>query len=256
MQTSSKERLLEIIHDFMVFDAGVKKTCRHNQYFGVKAAQIQVEKPKRQGGIIWHSQGSGKSLTMVWLAKWLREHKTDARVLIVTDRSELDQQIEEVFKGVDEDIERTRSGAGLVETLNQPSPWLICSLVHKFGRRNDRDDDEATEGFLAELQRSLPSDFAPKGDLYVFVDECHRTQSGKLHQAMKTILPDALFIGFTGTPLLKKDKKRSVETFGPYIHTYKFDEAVADGVVLDLRYEARGIWKRNLTLDGGQRPRP
>ena len=88
----SKERLLELIHDFMVFDAGVKKTARHNQYFGVKAAQERVA--KREGGIIWHTQGSGKSLTMVWLAKWIREHQNDARVLIITDRTELDEQIE------------------------------------------------------------------------------------------------------------------------------------------------------------------
>ncbi len=238
-QLCNKARFLEIIHDFTVFDAGVKKTCRHNQYFGVKAAQEHIA--RRQGGIIWHTQGSGKSLTMVWLAKWIREHKPYARVLIVTDRTELDQQIEEVFKGVDEDIERSRSGADLVSTLNTPNPWLICSLVHKFGRQSDTEDDAATEGFLAELRKSLPKDFAPKGDLYVFVDECHRTQSGKLHEAMKTIVPEAMFIGFTGTPLLKKDKKKSVETFGPYIHTYKFDEAVSDGVVLDLRYEARDI---------------
>jgi type I restriction enzyme, R subunit len=238
-QLCNKARFLEIIHDFTVFDAGVKKTCRHNQYFGVKAAQEHIA--RRQGGIIWHTQGSGKSLTMVWLAKWIREHKPDARVLIVTDRTELDQQIEEVFKGIDEDIERSRSGADLVSTLNKPNPWLICSLVHKFGRQGDTEDDAATEGFLAELRKSLPKNFTPKGDLYVFVDECHRTQSGKLHEAMKTILPEALFIGFTGTPLLKKDKKKSVETFGPYIHTYKFNEAVADGVVLDLRYEARDI---------------
>ena len=238
-QVCDKTRFLEVIHDYMVFDAGIKKTCRHNQFFGVRAAQRSIA--KRQGGIIWHTQGSGKSLSMVWLAKWIREHKTDSRVLIVTDRTELDQQIEEVFKGVDENIERTTSGAGLIATLNQPSPWLICSLVHKFGRRGDHEDDEATAGFLAELRRSLPTDFAAKGDLYVFVDECHRTQSGKMHEAMKQILPAAMFIGFTGTPLLKKDKRKSVETFGPYIHTYKFDEAVADGVVLDLRYEARDI---------------
>jgi len=241
-QVCDKARFLELIHDFMVFDAGIKKTCRHNQYFGVKAAQEHVA--KRQGGIIWHTQGAGKSLTMVWLAKWLREHKPDARVLVVTDRTELDQQIEEVFIGVDEKIERTTSGAGLIATLNQPNPWLVCSLVHKFGRRSEAEDDAATEGFLDELRKNLPSDFSPKGDLYVFVDECHRTQSGKLHEAMKTILPDAMFIGFTGTPLLKKDKKTSVETFGLPIHTYKFDEAVADGVVLDLRYEARDIDQR------------
>ena len=162
-------------------------------------------------------------------------------MLIVTDRTELDEQIEKVFTGVQEDIYRTKSGADLVATLNQPNPWLVCSLVHKFGRQSDSENDTATDEFIAELKKSLPSDFKAKGDLFVFVDECHRTQSGKLHEAMKSILPEAMFVGFTGTPLMKKDKKKSVEVFGPYIHTYKFDEAVADGVVLDLRYEARDI---------------
>ncbi|WP_272523734.1 type I restriction endonuclease subunit R [Providencia sp. PROV230] len=235
----NKARFLQIIHDFIVFDAGIKKTCRHNQFFGVEAAKRHVA--KRDGGIIWHTQGSGKSLTMVWLAKWIRENVTDARVLIVTDRTELDEQIEKVFTGVDEEIYRTKSGADLVATLNQPNPWLLCSLVHKFGRQSDSENDAATDEFIEELKKSLPSSFSAKGTLFVFVDECHRTQSGKLHDAMKTILPEAMFVGFTGTPLMKKDKKKSVEVFGPYIHTYKFDEAVADGVVLDLRYEARDI---------------
>ncbi|MCX2781098.1 type I restriction endonuclease subunit R [Microbulbifer thermotolerans] len=235
----SKQRFLQIIHDFIVFDAGVKKTCRHNQFFGIEAAKQHVA--RREGGIIWHTQGSGKSLTMVWLAKWIRENVQDSRVLIVTDRTELDEQIEKVFTGVEEDIYRTKSGADLIATLNQPNPWLICSLVHKFGRQSESESDAATDAFIAELKQSLPSDFRAKGDLFVFVDECHRTQSGKLHEAMKSILPEAMFIGFTGTPLMKKDKKKSVEVFGPYIHTYKFDEAVADGVVLDLRYEARDI---------------
>jgi type I restriction enzyme R subunit len=238
-RTCNKHRFLQIIHDFIVFDAGVKKTCRHNQFFGVEAARHRVA--KREGGIIWHTQGSGKSLTMVWLAKWIREHVQGGRVLIVTDRSELDEQIEKVFTGVDEDIYRTKSGADLIATLNQPTPWLACSLVHKFGRQSDRADDAATDAFIHELRQSLPTDFKAKGDLFVFVDECHRTQSGKLHDAMKVILPEAMFVGFTGTPLMKKDKKKSIEVFGSYIHTYKFDEAVADGVVLDLRYEARDI---------------
>ena len=230
-----KDRLLEIIHDFVVFDAGTKKICRPNQYFGVRAAQTSVQ--GRQGGIIWHTQGSGKSLTMVWLAKWIRENVADARVLIVTDRVELDDQIESVFQGVDEDIHRTESGADLVTVLNETTPWLLCSLVHKFGRG----ESETMDAYIDEVNESLPPDFEPKGELLVFVDEAHRTQSGKLHEAMKAILPGATFIGFTGTPLLKDDKKRTIEVFGPYIHTYKFDEAVDDGVVLDLRYEARDI---------------
>jgi len=241
-QLCDKRRFLQIIHDFIVFDAGVKKTCRHNQFFGIQSAQSYVQ--GRKGGIIWHTQGSGKSLTMVWLAKWIRENITDSRVLIVTDRTELDEQIEKVFSGVDEDIYRTKSGNDLVATLNSPNPWLFCSLVHKFGRNGETDtdeEDETTKDYLEALSKNLPENFSAKGNLFVFVDECHRTQSGKLHQAMKAILPEALFIGFTGTPLMKKDKKKSLEVFGPYIHTYKFDEAVADGVVLDLRYEARDI---------------
>jgi type I restriction enzyme R subunit len=234
-QLCGKERLLEIVHDFIVFDAGIKKTCRHNQYFGVRAAQARVK--RREGGIVWHTQGSGKSLVMVWLAKWIREHVRDARVLIITDRTELDEQIEKVFKGVSEAIYRTRSGADLVRVLNASDEWLIGSLIHKFGASEEGDIDE----FLKDILSHLPKDFRAKGEIFVFVDECHRTQSGKLHDALKTLLPEAMLIGFTGTPLLKDDKRRSIETFGPYIHTYKYDEAVHDGVVLDLRYEARDI---------------
>ncbi len=235
LRLANKRRFLEIIHDFIVFDMGTKKVPRPNQYFGVQAARQYID--RREGGIIWHTQGSGKSLTMVWLAKWIREHVTDARILIITDRTELDEQIEGVFLGVDEDIYRTSSGADLIDTLNTTTPWLFCSLIHKFGRS----EDAATDDYIQELRQSLPTDFKARGRLFVFVDECHRTQSGTLHRAMKAILPRATFIGFTGTPLLKTDKQKSVEIFGPYIHTYKFDEAVTDGVVLDLRYEARDI---------------
>jgi type I restriction enzyme R subunit len=235
----TKARFLELIHDFIVFDAGTKKLCRHNQYFGVRASQEFVR--RREGGILWHTQGSGKSLTMVWLAKWIRENVTDSRVLIITDRTELDEQIEKVFKGVSEDIHRSKSGADLIGSLNAAAPWLLCSLVHKFGGKEDGEEVGDVKGFVEELRKALPKDFRPKGDLFVFVDECHRTQSGELHDAMKAILPDAVFIGFTGTPLLKADKRKSIEIFGRYIHTYKFDEAVKDGVVLDLRYEARDI---------------
>ena len=230
------DRLLELIHDFVVFDAGVKKICRHNQYFGVKEARKHAG--RREGGIIWHTQGSGKSLTMVWLAKWIRELKNvDGRVLIVTDRKELDEQIEMVFKGVDEDIYRTKSGADLAKGLRDPAKSLICSLVHKFGSSEEGNIDQ----YVSDLWSHISGGLHPPGEIFVFVDECHRTQSGKLHRAMKAILPDATLIGFTGTPLLRADKQRSIEIFGPYIHTYKYDEAVDDGVVLDLRYEARDI---------------
>lgn len=231
----NKERFIELLHDFIVFDRGIKKLCRHNQYYGVKATQERIR--KREGGIIWHTQGSGKSLTMVWLTKWIREYNPHSRVLIITDRDELDDQIEKVYNGVQEKIYRTTSGKDLLSKLNDTSPWLMCSLVHKFKGKEEGD----VEGFVNELKSNIPTDFKAKGEVYVFVDECHRTQSGKLHDAMKAFLPEALFIGFTGTPLLKTDKQTSLEIFGKYIHTYKFDEAVKDKVVLDLRYEARDI---------------
>ena len=178
---------------------------------------------------------------MVWLTKWVRENVKDGRVLIITDRMELDEQIEKVFKGVNEGIYRTESGADLIAKLNATRPWLLCSLIHKFGSKERGDEEGDADEFIQQMKQALPPNFKPKGNLFVFVDECHRTQSGKLHEAMKEILPGAVFIGFTGTPLLKTDKQKSIEIFGRYIHTYKFDEAVKDGVVLDLRYEARDI---------------
>ncbi|MGL5836507.1 MAG: type I restriction endonuclease subunit R, partial [Waterburya sp.] len=239
-----KARFLELIHDFIVFDKGIKKVCRPHQYFGIKATQKYLN--QREGGIIWHTQGSGKSLTMVWLAKWIKENTDDARVLIISDRDELDEQIEGIFLGVNESIYRTTSGRDLITQLDNTTPWLICSLIHKFGKKKQNAEDSDYEKYIAELQNSLPANFQAKGNIYVFVDECHRTQSGKLHQAMKRILPNAIFIGFTGTPLLKQDKATTIEVFGDYIHTYKFNEAVQDRVVLDLRYEARNI-DQNLT---------
>ena len=237
-QVCNKARLLDILHNFIVFDVNTKKICRHNQFFGVKAAQARIK--RREGGIIWHTQGSGKSLTMVWLAKSILETIPNARVLIITDRTELDEQIEKVFNGVNEDIRRTQSGAHLLQVLTNSAERLVCSLVHKFGKSGEIEDADIN-GYVEEIETNLPDGFRPKGEFFVFVDECHRTQSGKLHKAMKTLLPDAMSIGFTGTPLLKSDKQRSIETFGPYIHTYKYDEAVQDKVVLDLLYEARDI---------------
>jgi len=233
-----KTRLLDIIHNFVVFDAGIKKTSRHNQFFGVIEARKAVK--AREGGIIWHTQGSGKSLIMVWLAKWIRENIDNSRVLVLTDRRELDQQIQTVFEGVDEHIHRTTSGRDLVAQLDSSEKWLLCSLIHKFGRNTDDTTDADIDSYVNDIQRYLVEGFHAEGDLFVFVDECHRTQSGKLHEAMKKLLPNATFIGFTGTPLLKADKN-TIGVFGPYIHTYKYDEAVADKVVLDLRYEARRV---------------
>lgn len=246
LQFCNKKRLLEFVHNFIIFDGGVKKLCRPNQYFGIKEAQKYIN--RQEGGIIWHTQGSGKSLTMVWLAKWILENKpmgTDQRLLIVTDRTELDEQIEGVFMGVGERIVRTKSGADLISKLNASAPRLLCSLVHKFGNK----DESTANQFVKELHYAV--DCRPIGQFVVFIDECHRTQSGDLHDAMKKLLPEnTIFIGFTGTPLLKRDKKKSLEIFGRYIHTYKFDEAVKDGVVLDLLYEARDVDQHVLDQKG------
>lgn len=231
----SKPRLIELMHDFILFDGGVKKLPRVHQYFGIKAAQQHVQ--QRQGGIIWHTQGAGKSILMVLLAKWILENKPHARVAIITDRDELDKQIERVFGDAGETIQRANSGRDLMSQLAQATPRLLCALVHKFGRK-DVDDFDA---FIKELE-AKPSQTV--GDIFVFVDECHRTQSGRLNRVMQAMMPNAVFIGFTGTPLLKQDKQTSLEVFGGYIHTYKFSEAVEDGVVLDLIYEARDIDQR------------
>ncbi len=230
-----KDRLIELMHDFVLFDSGVKKLPRAHQYFGVKAAQTHARDKK--GGIIWHTQGSGKSIVMVLLAKWILENNPNARVAIITDRDELDKQIERVFADAGEAIKRTSSGRDLMNLLGQARPRLLCSLVHKFGRR-DIDDFDA---FVRELEAQASPTL---GEVFVFVDECHRTQSGKLHRVMKAMMPNAIFIGFSGTPLLAKDKKTSLEVFGGYIHTYKFSEGVEDGVILDLVYEARDIDQR------------
>lgn len=236
----SKKRILELMYDFVLFDGGIKKLPRVHQYFGIKAAQENIR--RREGGIIWHTQGSGKSIVMVLLAKWIMENNPNARVAVITDRDELDKQIKRVFEDAGEEIYRTSSGKDLMKQLSHAKPRLLCSLVHKFGKRDVDNFDE----YIEELKNS-PSKSV--GELFVFIDECHRTQSGKLHKTMKALLPNAVFIGFTGTPLLKKDKKTSFEVFGKYIHTYKFSEAVKDEVVLDLMYEARNIEQRISSQD-------
>src|SRR5690606_21110661 len=132
-----------------------------------------------------------------------------------------------------------RSGKELIRFLTASQPRLVCSLIHKFGNRGE----VAFDDFIKELEENPVQ---TQGEIFVFIDECHRTQSGKLNQVMKAVLHNAVFIGFTGTPLLKQDKKTTMEVFGRYIHTYKFNEAVEDGVVKDLMYEGRSI-EQNLT---------
>lgn len=229
-QLCNKTRLLDLIRNFIIFDAGQKKVPRPHQYAGVKAAQERIA--KREGGVIWHTQGSGKSILMVLIAKWLLEHDPEARILVITDRDELDKQIEGVMRnagviGENSPSPRITSRAEFVEKLGATTPRLLCALIHKFN--------------VADLKGPAP---AVHGRFYVFVDECHRTQGGDMNKQMKRWLEGAIFIGFTGTPLLRKDKLMTRDVFGTYIHTYKFHQAVADKVVLDLKYEARDVPER------------
>lgn len=225
-QMCNKQTILDLIRNFIIYDAGQKKVPRPHQYDGIKAAQERIR--IKEGGVIWHTQGSGKSILMVLLAKWIMEQDPDARVLIVTDRDELDKQIEGVMRNAGV-IPETAASPRIVsrkdfeDKLTSAMPRLMCALLHKF-------EPDLTK-------ETLPV----SGRFYVFVDECHRTQGGNMNKQMKRWLHDSIFIGFTGTPLLRKDRQTTKEVFGDNIHTYKFHEAVADGVVLDLKYEARNV---------------
>lgn len=259
-----KERFLLLIRDFVIFDRDVKKIARHNQFFANMAARSFIE--RRMGGIVWNTQGSGKTLTMAWLARWVCESIPNGRALIVTDREELDRQIGALFQGVGLKIRRAGSGKELRELLDSPAYPIVTTLIHKYGdrsgRRGGRGADEFAMGdadgeaggeaesgseddgrgeFARTLEREASDGFEAQGDIVCFIDECHRTNSGKLHQAMRRLMPNATLIGFTGTPLLKSDKRTTLDTFGPFIHRYMFDEAVKDKVILDLLYEARDV---------------
>ncbi len=229
-QLCNKARLLDLMRNFIIFDAGQKKVPRQHQFHGVKAAQARIA--KHEGGVIWHTQGSGKSILMVLIAKWLLEHDPEARILVITDRDELDKQIVGVMRnagviGEDAPSPRITSRQDFVHKLGTASPRLLCALIHKFD--------------VADLKGPPP---VVNGRFYVFVDECHRTQGGDMNKQMKRWLQGAIFIGFTGTPLLRKDRRMTLDVFGSYIHTYKFHQAVADKVVLDLKYEARDVPER------------
>jgi type I restriction enzyme R subunit len=258
-----KATFLFLVRYGVLHDGGVKKVVRPHQFHALQAARPRLT--AKASGVVWHSQGSGKSLTMVWLARYIQANFDNPRVLVVTDRTELDEQIAGNFARTANALHRATSKEDLLDTLNGGTEWLVCSLVHKFGihsgtqeRETDRETKIPLDQYLEELRALVkaryPGGFRVKGNhIFVFVDECHRTQGGSLHEAMKEILgQDVMLIGFTGTPLLRDDKKKgfaafakaSERRFGPFIHTYLHKEAVDDKVVLDLQYEARDVEQR------------
>ena len=226
------ERLLDLIRRFTVFDGGVRKVARHQQFFGIRRAVETVKQHDvsgaRKGGVIWHTQGSGKSLTMVMLGRSLALERSieNPRIIIVTDRDDLDKQIKDTFKSCDLEPVRATSGAHLLELVHNKAP-LVTTIINKF--------DTA-------LKNSKLADEDP--NIFVLVDESHRTQTGRygghsqFAAKMRRLLPKACYLGFTGTPLLKKEKN-TLSTFGRLIHRYAIDEAVADGAVVPLLYEGR-----------------
>ena len=229
----SKDRLLRLVRHYIVFDKKMKKVCRYQQFFAIEETLKRVSMVKdgvRAGGLIWHTQGSGKSLTMVMLTKLLKQIYINSKIIVVTDRIDLDGQIHDTFENTDVKAGRASSGSDLIEKL-QSGVSVITTLVHKFEK--------------VKNQKVVIRD----GDIFVLVDESHRTQGGDLHKAMKKALPLACYIGFTGTPLLKREKN-SFAKFGGEIHRYTIDDAVKDGAVLPLLYEGRYVGQEVLDPEG------
>lgn len=249
----------------VVSDGGRKKVMRPHQYHALKAAIPRLR--EKSSGVIWHSQGSGKSLTMIWLASYIKEHFDDAKIVVITDRTELDIQLSRDFSDAGHEIYQASSQSDLLSALQNPSVWLVSSLIHKFGLHSVNEDGTEykipLDKYIAKLKeairREYPNGFALSSkNVFVFIDECHRTEGGRLHEGMREIMgKDVMLIGFTGTPLLmvdKQDKRRSIHGFkklektseykiGKFIHKYLHKQAIADGVILDLRYAARDVKK-------------
>jgi type I restriction enzyme R subunit len=257
-----KKHFIEFFRYGVLTDGGIKKVMRPHQFHALRQAIPRLR--EKSSGVIWHSQGSGKSLTMVWVAAYIRANFEDPRVVVLTDRKELDKQIASNFTNTGDSVHCQENSNKLLETLNGGTEWLICSLIHKFGRRKTSNGGEETgnddapiplDKYLEELKEIIAvkfgKNFKAKGkNIFVFIDECHRTQGGRLHEAMRAIMgQDVMLVGFTGTPLLKKDKKvgyaqakdLSEVKFGPYIHKYLQKQAVEDKVILDLQYEGRDV---------------
>lgn len=234
----SKNRVLRLIKHYILFDRRVKKISRYQQFFAIEKTLKKVEKISngiRAGGLIWHTQGSGKSLTMVMLTKLLKQTFINARIIVVTDRVDLDEQIHKTFENTDVKADKASSGNDLIEKL-QSGISVITTLVHKFEK--------------VKNSKTVIND----NNIFVLVDESHRTQGGDLHNAMKKALPLACYLAFTGTPLLKKEKnKNSFLKFGGEIHRYTIDDAVKDKAVLPLLYEGRFVDQEVLTAKGLER---
>ena len=228
------ERLLDLIRRFTVFEGGERKVARHQQFFGIRRAMETVRQldanDRRKGGVIWHTQGSGKSLTMVMLGRSLALEQSieNPRIIIVTDRDDLDKQIKDTFKSCDLEPVRAATGAHLLALIRDRAP-LVTTIINKFDRA---------------LRRS--QFFDEDRNIFVLVDESHRTQTGRyggygqLAGRMRRLLPKACYLGFTGTPLLSKERN-TLATFGQLIHRYAIDEAVADEAVVPLLYEGRMV---------------
>lgn len=226
------ERLLDLVRRFTVFDGGTRKVARHQQFFGIRKAVERVRQTgtdgRRKGGVIWHTQGSGKSLTMVMLGRSLALDKAipNPRILIVTDRDDLDKQIKDTFKSCELEPVRANSGSHLLDLIRNRTP-LVTTIINKF-----------------ETAAKSAEDVDEDANVFVLVDESHRSQTGRygghsqFATRMRRLLPKACYLGFTGTPLLKKEKN-TLSTFGGLIHKYAIDEAVADGAVVPLLYEGR-----------------
>ena len=220
------ERLMDIIFNFVLFDEGKKKVARYQQFFAIKKS-IQrikhVENGKRRGGVIWHTQGSGKSLTMVMLAQAIAMEPSirNPKIVLVTDRTDLDNQITGTFRKCGRFVENATTGQRLVELLENKSDAVVTTIINKF------------VAAVKKIVKPLESH-----DIFVLVDEGHRTQHGTFNIDMQKTLPNACFIAMTGTPLFKKDKS-TAEKFGGMIDAYTVDQAVKDNAVVPLLYEGR-----------------
>ena len=220
--------LLDIIRNFIVYDNNIKKIARYQQYYAIKRTLERVkplENGKRRGGLIWHTQGSGKSLTMVMLVKNLIEQVNNPRVIVVTDRIQLDGQIRDTFAAcnIKKGVVQAKSANHLRELIELKSADVVTTLIHKF----------------AEMKTPLYID--PDPNIFVLVDEAHRTQGGAGREKMLQMLPNACILGFTGTPLLKKDRATSIHQFGGLIDAYTISEAQEDGAILPLIYQGRFV---------------